>query len=70
MESTNPTPYQYILSITNTTINSTTTKNVNVTNYTLDNSDLTSNNALQPGNYTVSILASYNSSNTIESSFN
>ena len=67
-KSTNPTPYQYILSITNTTINSTTTKNVNVTNYTLDNSDLTSNNALQPGNYTVSILASYNSSNTIQSS--
>ena len=66
---TNPTPYQYILTITNTTINSTLlTINVNVTNYTLDNSDLTSSNALEPGIYTVSILASYNSSNTIQSS--
>ena len=67
-KSTNPIPNKYILTITNTTINSTITKNINTTNYTLDNSDLTSSNALQPGNYTVSILASYNSSDTIQSS--
>lgn len=65
-KSTNPTPNKYILTITNTTTTTITTKNVNTTNYTLDNSDLTSNNAFEPGNYTVSVLASYN--NTIQSS--
>lgn len=64
-KSTNPTPNQYILTITNTSTSTTTTININTTNYTLDNSDLTSSNALQPGFYTVSISASYN--NTIQS---
>ena len=59
-KSTNPIPNKYILTITNTSTSTTTTKNVNTTNYTLDNSDLTSSNAFEPGNYTVSVLASYN----------
>ena len=66
-KSSNPIPNKYILTFTNTTINTSITKNVTSTNYVLDNSDLTSNDALQPGIYTVSILSSYNNNDSIQS---